>query len=213
MCVNLRTLYIKALVYQYNFVFTACVLGLLRDNKNLLSFADDQGWTPLHYGAYHEFDSILDAIIDTQKNVGYQFVYEDTMTTPFHVAANMGYTSTLIRLIQLWPSSSSAYTSTEKNGQNILHLAANKNKKEMIQSILKYCPEEYKHKILNQQDANGDTPLHLLISHGCFIPEFIEHKRLETKTKNKKNWTPRDMLYFDDEIIADQVCKSLILSF
>lgn len=76
---------------------------MLGDNKHLVKFADDEGWTPLHYASYHEFDSILYAIIDAQKDVGYEFAYGDLVSTPFHVAVENGYTSTLIQLMELWP--------------------------------------------------------------------------------------------------------------
>nr|XP_017232624.1 PREDICTED: ankyrin-3-like isoform X2 [Daucus carota subsp. sativus] len=192
------------------------VLHLLGENKHLASFVDHQGWTPLHHAAYYEFDSILDVIITALKDVGYQFVYED-MITPFHLAAEGGYTSTVIRLMQMWPVSSSEYTAVNKSGQNILHLAATKNKKEMIQGILKYCPEQYKEKILNEQDDNGDTPVHILVSRGCYIPEVINHKGINTRVKNNQNWNSHDMLYLEDEIIADQtdwkmdIWESLVL--
>ncbi|XP_074355485.1 uncharacterized protein LOC141695129 [Apium graveolens] len=189
----------------------AGILGLLQGNNQLVNFADDQGWTPLHYAAYHEFDSILDVIIDAQNNVGHQFVYGDMVSTPLHVAFKCGYTSTLTRLVQLWPVSSSAYTCINKDGQNILHLAAVENKKEMIHGILKYCPEQYKDKLLSQQDSNGNTPLHLLISNGCFIQELIRHKGLDTRVKNKKNWSPQDMLYFQDNIVGDQAIIKIAL--
>ncbi|XP_063942698.1 uncharacterized protein LOC108206743 isoform X1 [Daucus carota subsp. sativus] len=188
------------------------VLHLLGENKHLASFVDHQGWTPLHHAAYYEFDSILDVIITALKDVGYQFVYED-MITPFHLAAEGGYTSTVIRLMQMWPVSSSEYTAVNKSGQNILHLAATKNKKEMIQGILKYCPEQYKEKILNEQDDNGDTPVHILVSRGCYIPEVINHKGINTRVKNNQNWNSHDMLYLEDEIIADQVQIKLILDY
>nr|XP_017233106.1 PREDICTED: serine/threonine-protein phosphatase 6 regulatory ankyrin repeat subunit A-like [Daucus carota subsp. sativus] len=196
---------VVALIIAINRRDEDSVIRILGEAKHLVTFADDQGWTPLHYAAYQEFVSILDVIIKALKDVKYQFVYGDMVSTPFHLAAECKYTSTVIRLMQSWPASSSAYTAVNKNGQNILHLAATNNKKEMIQGILKYCPEKYKDKILEQQDANGDTPLHLLISNGCFIPELIKHKGLDTMAKNKKKWTPRDMLYFQEEIIADQV--------
>ncbi|KAL8090682.1 hypothetical protein AgCh_039933 [Apium graveolens] len=130
----------------------------------------------------------------------------DMVATPFHVAAEYGHTATMIRLLQLWPSSSSAtYTALDKKGRNILHIAAAKNKKETIQGILKYCPEPYKNTILKQQDPNNNTLLHLLIRHGCFIPELLKHKELDTMAENKDKWTPRDMLYFEADVIADQV--------
>lgn len=90
-----------------------CHLGIA---KNLVTFADDEGWTPLHYAAYHEFDSILGAIIQVQKEIGYQFIYTNRVQTPLLVAAEKGYTSTVIRLMELWPASSSAYTSINSNG-------------------------------------------------------------------------------------------------
>lgn len=197
-------------IKYFNFIlFTESVIHLLGDAKDIVTFVDDEGWTPLHYAAYHEFVSILDVIINALNDVKYQFVYKDKVSTPFHVAAEHKYTSTVIQLMKSWPASSSAYTAINKHGQNILHLAAAENKKEMIQGILRYCPEKYKDKILEQQDANGDTPLHLLISNGCFIPELMKHKGLDTMAKNKKKWTPRDMLYFQEEIIGDQVRTSL----
>ncbi|WOH14015.1 hypothetical protein DCAR_0933530 [Daucus carota subsp. sativus] len=137
-------------------------------------------------------------------DVGYQFEYKDKVLTPLLVAAERGLTSTVIRLMQLWPTSSPAYTAINKIGRNILHIAAAGNKLEMIQGILKYCPEIFKDEILKQQDDNGDTLLHLLISHGCFVPELIKHTGLDTMAKNKRNWTPLDMLYLRDDIIADQ---------
>ena len=83
------------------------VLSLLRKAQNLATFTEDNGWTPLHYAVYYEFDVILDAMIKAQKDVGYPFVYKDMETTPFYVAIERGYTSTLIRLIKLWPTLSS----------------------------------------------------------------------------------------------------------
>ncbi|XP_074356960.1 uncharacterized protein LOC141696736 [Apium graveolens] len=188
------------------------VLHLLEGVRDLVTLTDDKGWTPLHYAVYHEFDSVLGAIIEAQENVGHQFVYGNMVPTPFHVAVECGYASTLVRLMQSWPTLSSAskddyspYTVVNKDDQNILHLAAADNRKEMVEGILKYCPEIFKEKILKQQDTNGNTPLHVLISHGCFIPELIKDEGLDTLAKNKKNFTPWEMLYSKNDVVADQV--------
>ncbi|KAL8091031.1 hypothetical protein AgCh_040213 [Apium graveolens] len=195
------------------------VLSLLGRAKHLVTFTEDNGWTALHYAVYHEFDSVLGSIIEAQEDVGHQFVYENTVPTPFHVAVECGYASTLVRLMQLWPdlphaseADNSPYTVVNKDGRNILHLVAADNgnikadnRKEMVEGILKYCPVMYKDKILKHKDANDDTPLHLLISHGCFIPELIKDEGLDTMAKNKNNLTPWEMLYLKNDIVADQV--------
>lgn len=165
------------------------VLRLLGDGKHLVSFAEDhERWTTLHYVAYHECIPILDATIEAQKVVGHPFVYKDLVSTPLQVAAENGYTYTVIRLMQLWPISSSALTAVNKNGRNILHLAAAQNKAKMIQGILEYCSEKYKDKMLKEQDANGDTPLHVVISNGCFVPELIKYKGHDTMPKKIKKF-------------------------
>uniref|UniRef100_A0A166CS11 PGG domain-containing protein n=1 Tax=Daucus carota subsp. sativus TaxID=79200 RepID=A0A166CS11_DAUCS len=114
--------------------------------------------------------------------------------------------------MELWPASYSAsvhanspYIVVDEKGQNILNLAAAaKNRKEMVEGILEYCPDKYKETILEQQDIMGDTPLHLLFSNGCFTPELIKRKGLDTMATNK-DFTPRDMLYVEDAIVEDQV--------
>ncbi|XP_074357045.1 uncharacterized protein LOC141696820 isoform X2 [Apium graveolens] len=195
------------------------VLSLLGGAKDLVNFTQDNGWTALHYAVYHEFDSVLGAIIGAQEDVGHQFVYGDMVPTPFHVAVECGYTSTLVRLMQLWPAPSSAseadkspYIVVNEDGRNILHLAAADNsntkdvhRKEMVEGILKYCPEMCRDKILKQNDTNGDTPLHVIISQGYFIPELIKDKELGTKAKNQNNFTPWEMLYHKNDVVADQV--------
>ncbi|XP_074357005.1 uncharacterized protein LOC141696779 isoform X1 [Apium graveolens] len=186
--------------------------GLDSYAPKLVKFADKLGWTLLHHAAYNESNSIITTIIEDQKRVGHLFEYQDMISTPFHVAAEKGYTYTVILLMQLWPSWSSAYTAVDKKGQNILHLAALQYKKEMIQGILKYCPEEHKKKFVNQQDENGFTPLHLLIKGGCFVAELMRYEGLDIKVQNKEKWTPPELLYIDQEIIDDQVKIKIALN-
>lgn len=46
----------------------------------------------------------------------------------------------------------------------------------------------------------------MLIRDGCFIPELIKHNKVDRMVK-KTNfiWTSFNMLYFKDQITADQV--------
>lgn len=169
-----------------------------------MTLADNLGWTALHHAAYHGFDSKIEPIVQALRRSGHLFQYKYAVPTPFHIAAERGNTSTLIILFKCWPSLSSAYTAVDKNGQNILHLAALQRQKEMIQDILKYYPEEHKDELVNKQDKDGNTPLHLLIKHGCWVPQLLRYEGLDTKVENNNKCTPRDMLYLENKIIDDQ---------
>lgn len=182
--------------------FPECVRLILERAPHLVTYDDNDGWTALHYAAHHKFDSVLEGIIEKQNFVGYQSVYGDKVQTPLCVAAKEGHISTVIKLMDLLQSSCS---DTNHLGENILHIAACRKDKEMVQCILKYCPKECTHKILNDKDVHGNTPLHLLIREGCFVPELINHKGADQSARNNQNWTPLDMLYSHDKIKADQV--------
>ena len=149
--------------------------------------------------------------MQAQVDVEYKPLYGASVETPLMLAAKQGYTSTLILLMNLLPDLSCV--AVNDKGQNILHIAVVQSNKDMIQSILAYCPESCTDKILNAKDVNGDTPLHLLIYHGCFVPDLIKHKRVNTMVENNQDWTPFDMLYFQDKVTADQVCQKLIFLF
>lgn len=173
-------------------------------SEQCVTYVDNLGWNILHHAAYHEFDSIINVIIEAQNICKHPFVYKNIIT-PFHIAAEKGYTSTMICLMQSWPSTSSAYVAVDKNERNILHLAALQSKKVMIEGILKYCLEECKNEFVNKEDNDGNTLLHLLIMRGCFLPQLLKYEGLDMYVKNKKGWTACDMLYLEDKIIDDQV--------
>lgn len=175
---------------------------------SLVTYRDNKGWTPLDYAAYYRYDSILDEILKLQKSDDSREEGEARSrrsqpgSTSHCIAAEEGHISTLIQLMLSMPD---LCANVNDEGQNVLHIAAAKNNKDMVKCILTYCPSDYTSTILNEKDVNGDTPLHLLIKSGCFVRELIKHKDLDTRARNNQNWTPLDMLYFDEDIIADQV--------
>ncbi|KAL8092092.1 uncharacterized protein LOC141692843 [Apium graveolens] len=174
---------------------------LLEQDKLVVTYADDIGMTPLHHAIMNDFDSILDIIIQAQEDVGNNHVSDHTLN-PLFLAIEVGYTSTVIRLLELLPVSS--YGEEFPDGR-ILHKPAEQGKKKLIQYILKNCPPEYLDDILNGTDDDGNTPLHLIILAGCFVPELVKHKKVDRMAKNNQDWTPEDMLYYHEHIVADQV--------
>ena len=58
--------------------------------KTVVTFTDNLGWNALHHAAYHEFDMIIHPIVEAQIEFHHTFVYQDMLSTPFHVAAEKG---------------------------------------------------------------------------------------------------------------------------
>lgn len=158
---------------------------------------DKSGFTPFHYAAHYKFNLALEMMAESYEP------YFRSVPTPLWLATKEGHTSTVITLMKLLPDS--CVQVNAEDHRNILHFAAFNSDEEMVKSILNNCPEQYFDQLLNAKDVNWDTPLHLLIDQGCFVEELIKHERIDKMARNKLNYTAFDLLYFHQDIIADQV--------
>ncbi|WOG87850.1 hypothetical protein DCAR_0207082 [Daucus carota subsp. sativus] len=177
---------------------------------------DEDGWTALHHAAHFNFDSVIDILGQRFQGSGLYnsdlssvLLCREGVPTPLWMAIEQGHTSTTVEIIKVLPSL--CVDLDPKSRRNILHLAAEKNDKQTVQAILKTCPPEYLRKILNGRDINKNTPLHLLIAKGCFVKQLIEHEQIDKTARNYQNWTPFDMLYVQDHIVADQLAIKTLL--
>lgn len=170
---------------------------------------DAVGLTALHHAADKKFDAVIGMLINftddfkLKKLLSGSDEFWEKVPSPLWLATEGGYTSTVIILMKFLP-----YLCGEvhhEKHRNVLHLAAHHSHKEMVQTILKHCPSEYLNDILNGKDDDGNTPLHLLVEKGCFVKELVKHKEIDRTARNNRKWTPFDMLYVEDKIIADQV--------
>lgn len=165
---------------------------LLKRNKDLINETDKYGWTILHYVAYN----------DLYERVGY---LRDRRygRTALHVAAYEGNIRVMEKLLKYFPGS---WEIVDVRNQNILHIAIERDKKEVIRFILsqdrKAC-----NNLFIQRDEDGNTPLHLIAKLGCYVQELMDLKALDWEVLNNKNFTPLDVLHGEHEtdIQADQV--------
>ncbi|KAL8158092.1 hypothetical protein AgCh_002701 [Apium graveolens] len=201
---------------MHNFVphVPALFYALLEYDKNLAAYeakSDTLLLTALHYAVNHRFDQIIEDIISAQIDVGYSFKNKEPVhfyrrpnhDPPLILAVKKGYISTTVLLMYLLPDKSIVYT-TMWSRRNILHIAVLRKNKEMIHTILEHSPRSLLHKIINGQDEDGNTPLHLLIEYGFFVPELIKHNLVDMMVRNEKDQTPLDMLYSEEEVISHQ---------
>ncbi|WJX64306.1 hypothetical protein P8452_49108 [Trifolium repens] len=116
---------------------------------------------------------------------------------PLHYAAAIasygGHVEVVKKFLEYCPNSTEMLDSV--CAQNILHIAANYGKHEVVHYILQSQIDEY-HKMINQQDNNGDTPLHLAARscHPTVVYYLVNHKRVNLDLANKNNKTPLDIV-------------------
>ncbi|KAK1400687.1 hypothetical protein POM88_000292 [Heracleum sosnowskyi] len=173
---------------------------LLAHKRDLMNVSDDYGWTVYHYLAYNDLHKIVHDLVSVDKSVGYR-TDKEHKRTPLHVAAYEGKLNVMKELKKYFPDS---LETVDGNGQNILHIAAEKEREEVISFILSLGFETCNN-LLIQKDKNGNTPLHLLAKLSDCYSELMEIRaKVDWQVLDDKNFTPLDVLQMTDTQLAEQ---------
>ncbi|KAL1804306.1 hypothetical protein ACET3Z_032953 [Daucus carota] len=95
------------------------------------------------------------------------------------------------KLVEYFPD---CWEMVDGNGQNILHIAVEQERKEVIRYILSQGCEAYSSLII-QRDKHGNTPLHLITKLGCYVKELMDERSVDWEVLNSKNFTPLDLIH------------------
>jgi hypothetical protein len=108
------------------------------------------------------------------------------------MAAKYGHVQILEEILKHCPE---AIELLDRDGQNILHLAAKYGKLKVIKFILSCCKDKNKKKLINEQDVNGNTPLHLATInwHPKVVSMFTWDHRVDLKKRNYIGFTALDV--------------------
>ncbi|CAH8361680.1 unnamed protein product [Eruca vesicaria subsp. sativa] len=163
--------------------------ALLSKDASLIDLRDE-GRTCLSFGAsighYEGICYLLD------KNVDMVYLSDDDGLFPIHMAAKYGHVKILEEILKRCPE---ALELLDKHGRNILHVAARNGKLEPIKFILKIYKDKNKKKLINEQDVDGNTPLHLATQncHPKVVSMLTWDSRVDVKKTNNKGFTALDV--------------------
>uniref|UniRef100_A0A0E0JJ26 PGG domain-containing protein n=1 Tax=Oryza punctata TaxID=4537 RepID=A0A0E0JJ26_ORYPU len=181
---------------------------LLDWNMNLTEQGDRDGCTPLHFsisqvaGQNHGMFSYANKLpwmcfptltTDTpflllQTNPSSAYQPDDSGSFPIHIAAAVGANKTVSMFLQTFPDSSSL---RDAKGRSFLHVAVEKKRCSIVKHACRI--PSLKH-VLNMQDNDGNTALHLAVKVGDTKTFFLlfRNQHVRTNLTNKNGQTPRD---------------------
>ncbi|CAE5956443.1 unnamed protein product [Arabidopsis arenosa] len=139
------------------------ILGIvLRQDPGLIELRNEEGRTCLSYGAsIGSYEGIRYILAEFDKAASHLcYLTDDDGFTPIHMAAKEGQVRIIKEFLKHCPDSRELLNS---QCQNILHVAAKAGKSKVVKYILKL--DEGK-RLMNEQDVDGNTPLHLASKHG-----------------------------------------------
>lgn len=169
---------------------------------HLTSQGDKNGSTPLHFAAslktsttglsrwseyFHPKPSPTTLLLDANESAMYQ--PDNGGSYPIHVAASNG---TLKAVITLLGRSPGCIALRNMQGKTFLHVAVEKKRHSIVAFV---CKRPELASVLNVQDNQGDTALHLAVKAGLvsIFNLLFRNREVSLNLPNKDGLTPRDL--------------------
>jgi ankyrin repeat protein len=174
--------------------------------KGISRIADNDGWTSLHFAAYFHCYSVIEMLLDKDRDVAYMKDKEGR--TALHIAAQCNNGDIVSLIVSRCPDCCEL---VDNRGWNVLHFAF--KGKNYLESTIKIIIENSSlDNLLNEKNADGDTPLHFYSNSLSPAKDFVAHSRVDKKAFNKKNLSAWDIAKANSGIFSEvKVTHNFIL--
>ncbi|KAL9382642.1 hypothetical protein Peur_025677 [Populus x canadensis] len=171
---------------------------IAKEKPDLLRWKDEKGGNPLHCAASMGYVRETQFLFEKFRDGAIQQNNEGNM--PIHVACKKGYVDVVDAYISNWTDATEFLNSKR---QNILHVAAESGRHRVVKYILRNQNLE---PLINEQDLDGNTPLHLASKNGRSIATFTLVRNPIVKKRrgiaNGENLTPYDVAEKQSKIVG-----------
>ncbi|KAJ6333199.1 hypothetical protein OIU77_009127 [Salix suchowensis] len=168
-------------------------IGILKKigeaRPDLLRLTDEEMGNSLHYASSIGFLEGVQFLLDKFHDGAYGRNPEGNY--PIHLACKSHSVRVVKEYLKKFPYPKEFLN---KKGQNILHVAAESGKGNVIACILRQEDTLVK-SLLNEMDEDGNTPLHLAAGYGKSVAAFflVRDGRIDRSAVNNENLTPYDL--------------------
>lgn len=150
--------------------------------------ADSSGSSPLHLALSDGDQAVVGAILNISPPCVVR-MQDSGGLSALHIAAAMGHAHIVEALIKACPDITEL---RDNHGGNFLHSAARGGQSKVVQLVLR---KRTLHSLLNVQDGDGNTPLHLAVA-ACapsIVEALMRHGKVQADFMNNDGHTPLDL--------------------
>ena len=190
-----------------NFAGLTKMLLKWNKNKDLTTERDANGSTPLHFaaglpGAGNRGSACIQ-VFDATTSVLY--LPDNDGLSPVHVAAAAKVSSPIAKFVSKCPSSAGL---RDAKGRTFLHVAVEKKNVRVVRYA---CRDGSLAWIMNMQDNQGNTALHLAVKHGSLdiFRLLFGNRQVNLNLTNEDGQTPLDIArynvrpsFYDEKVIC-----------
>ncbi|KAM3754962.1 hypothetical protein ACB098_02G002700 [Castanea mollissima] len=188
---------LHAAVICDNREMTQEILEKIEAGGALAKQADQQGRTPLHLAALFNSISTIEPLLTFDRDVAY--IKDKNGRTALHIAAHRGNRKVIQKILSRCPD---CFELVDSEGRNVLHIAVatsvpGHGPRGTVNFFLRFLRFS---NLLNEKDADGNTPLHLH-SNSLWIQRFLmRHPKVDKMAFNKQNLNAYDLALTSDKL-------------
>lgn len=173
---------------------------------------DEEGWSPLHCAAYLKDAAITKELLKNlpDKSVIYLGI-NGSQRTALHIATLVGSIEIVKLLLSYAPD---CIEQVDAGGSNVFHLAMLKSSdfNRMGRKLLKIDGLRVRG-LVNEKDAHGDTPLHLLASLGVDDTGFVMDRIVDKKARDNEHCYANEKMVSEEVFSLRTVCEAFFFAF
>ncbi|CAM0879060.1 unnamed protein product [Alopecurus aequalis] len=162
---------------------------LLQWRPALAGTVDVNKSSPLHFVGGDGDCSIIEALL-AHSPPSTAYLQDSDGVSALHAAALMGHVAAVRLLLRLYPACADI---RDNQGRSFLHAAATKGHSSIVSYVIKNKMLDH---LLNTQDREGNTPLHLAVAAGehKLISKLLACKKVHSHIMNNAGRTPADLI-------------------